>query len=221
MAFSLIDLLSPHYCCSCGKIGQILCEYCKYDIINDVPVQCLNCVRPVKRYGDTCSECQVYYQQGWAACEHSDAIRKLIADYKFNGARAAGRALAQLLTEALPSLPDDVIITTVPTVRSHVRARGYDHTSIIGRELARLKRLNFADTLRRNHNHRQRGASRSQRINQAKLAFAAIRPLRGGIYLLIDDVCTTGATVNYAAQTLLTAGASQVWVAVVAREPLD
>jgi len=66
------------------------------------------------------------------------------------------------------------------------------------------------------------GATKRAREIQAAAAFAA----RGSIdtdqpYLLIDDVYTTGATIRHAAQQLVDAGASAVWVAVICRQPLD
>lgn len=67
----------------------------------------------------------------------------------------------------------------------------------------------------------QRNATKKQWRVQAKEAFRSTRHLNGGVYLLIDDVVTTGATLHYGAQALLDAGADDVWVTVVARQPLD
>ena len=68
----------------------------------------------------------------------------------------------------------------------------------------------------------QRGASRSERINQARLAFRGAENTNGDVpYLLVDDIVTTGATLYFAAKTLKSAGANTVWVATIARQPLD
>lgn len=221
MRFAVSDLIAPHYCCSCGVVGKILCDYCKYDIISSIPVFCLQCLKPVGRFGDVCKQCKTYYAKGWVVGHHRAAIKQLIAEYKFHSAKSAGNELALLLSEALPNLPNDVIITSVPTVHSHIRQRGYDHTSAIAAKLAKDRHLPFSRTLKRQHNYTQRGSNKSTRLAQAKEAFGAVSVQVGAKYLLIDDVCTTGATVNYAAKALLDAGASEVWVAVVSREPLD
>lgn len=66
---------------------------------------------------------------------------------------------------------------------------------------------------------KQRGASRRERIAQAKQAFrliSTIEPDRP--YLIVDDIVTTGSTLKYAAQLLRDAGATEIWVAVVARQ---
>jgi ComF family protein len=148
-------------------------------------------------------------------------MRELIGRYKFNGARAAGRTLGGLLHESLPDLPADTLVTSVPTAPPHIRERGYDHAALIAKEFARARQLPYSPALKRRHTLRQRGASRKERLSQAATAFVAIKPVRGGRYLLIDDVCTTGATLLYAARALCKAGADEVWVAVITKEPLD
>lgn len=221
MRFNPISLIMPHYCCSCGVIGAILCDYCKYDIINDCVVECMACSRPVARYGDICKTCATSYTRGWIVGRHRDSLRELIGQYKFSGTRAAGGVLGAMLHEALPELPNDVVITSVPTAPPHIRERGYDHAALIAKRLAVLRAASYSPTLMRTHTRKQRGASRQERIKQAACAFAPVRSVKGGRFLLIDDVCTTGATVQYAAKTLRKAGAKEVWVAVISREPLD
>lgn len=221
MRLSLINAVMPHYCCSCGAIGEILCDHCKYDIIGECVVECIACGGPVARYGDTCKACVSPYRRGWMVGRHRDSIRELIGRYKFSGARAAGSTFGGLLHEALPELPADTLVTSVPTAPPHIRERGYDHAALIAKEFAHARKLPYSPTLRRLHTMKQRGASRKERLNQAATAFAAITPVRGGRYLLIDDVCTTGATLQYAARALRNAGADEVWVAVISKEPLD
>jgi ComF family protein len=127
-----------------------------------------------------------------------------------------------MLLQAIPVLPSDVIIIPVPTARAHVRERGYDHTVLLARYIAKRRHLQFAQPLVRATGTTQRHSSAVERNKQAKMAFAVKGKLVPNVpYVLIDDVVTTGATVKYAAQTLLDAGASQVWVAVIARQTLD
>lgn len=214
------DTPAPHYCCSCGQAGDVLCEYCKYDIISDIPVLCLACLGPVASYGAVCSGCNVGYKRGWFVAFHAGPVRELIKRFKFQRTRAGAQALADLMSAALPQVPSDIVVVPVPTVRSHVRDRGYDHAARLAKLLARQRGLKYASPLRRVNKATQRGANRAQRIKQASMAFGC-RRRASGRYLLIDDVCTTGATVNYAAKALVAAGASEVWVAVASREPLN
>lgn len=214
------NAISPHYCCSCGKIGAILCEYCKYDIIQELGSQCFACLGPVGRSGDVCARCKTYYSRGWFVGLHKGVLRELIARYKFKRTKAAVVPLAALLQGALPALPAGTLVANVPTVRAHVRERGYDHAELVAKTFARSAGLKYHNPLLRAANAQQRGAARSVRLQQARQAFTATNA-KSMLYLLIDDVSTTGATVNYAAKALKDAGAKDVWVATITREPLD
>lgn len=216
----LAELLAPHYCGSCGQIGSLLCDGCKYDIVSDTPQQCLACLRLVGRYGDVCKGCEVAYTKGWFVGLHQSAVRQLVNNYKFNRVQWSGGVLAGLLHASLPELPTDTIVVPVPTIAPHIRERGYDHAATIAHSFARLRQLPYRADLLRNGATTQRGVGRSQRLRQAANAFYCHKALAGR-YLLVDDVCTTGATVACAAKALRQAGANEVWVAVISREPLD
>ena len=93
---------------------------------------------------------------------------------------------------------------------------------LIARELGRLRHLPVSSVLHRATSTKQRDATRSRRISQAKAAFTCPDSLNDQtVYLLIDDVVTTGSTMKYAAQKLRDAGAGSVWIATVSRQPLD
>jgi ComF family protein len=146
----------------------------------------------------------------------------LIGALKFRNAYAAATPLSELLNDTIDQLPADTIVVPVPTVTSHIRERGYDHTRLIAGRFARQRRLQMHSVITRNGSARQRGANRSQRIAQAKGAFSVTGNINpAATYLLIDDVMTTGATIKYAAEALHQAGATQIWVAIIARQPLD
>ncbi|MFZ2545314.1 MAG: hypothetical protein WAW80_05030 [Candidatus Saccharimonadales bacterium] len=170
----------------------------------------------------TCGQCTVPYQRAWCVGSRQDYLRRLIDDYKFTNARSAYLPLADLLHERLPELPVSTVIVPIPTISSHIRQRGYDHMTLIASRFARLRGLRVDATLNRVTTTVQRGAGARQRVKQAKVAFNSIRQLDpNAIYLLVDDVVTSGATVKYAAHTLIDAGASTVWVATISRQPVD
>ena len=215
----LLSFIAPHPCSGCGKLGSPLCSNCKYDIISESFVAILASGRPAARNG-LCITCRVPYSRAWSVGERADTLLKLIDDYKFERMKAAHRPLADLLAARLPELPSNTIIVPIPTVNSHIRQRGYDHTLLIAKQLAKMKKLQMMQPLERITSAKQRGATRQQRIKQAQQAFGLrhdVQPERS--YLLIDDVVTTGATLKYAAKLLKDAGAMDVWVAVVARHP--
>lgn len=221
MIDKLLGIVAPHYCSGCMKPGTLLCDNCKYNIKDEPFAACIVC-RGVTATNNLCRRHTLPYQQAWCVGERSDALQRLIGQYKFQYAKSAFRDIGMLVDGRLPDLPDTTIIVPVPTVRSHVRERGYDHTLLIARHIAKKRKLPLRQLIERRTNTKQRDATRSVRISQAKQAFEVNVPADSSVpYLIVDDVVTTGATVQYAAQALWDAGARVIWVAVVARQPLD
>lgn len=216
---ALMATVAPHYCCGCGKTGTLLCDNCKYNIISESYDGCVACGRATTK--GVCADCKTAYSRAWCVGERDDALKVLIDGYKFSRKKASARELALLLHHQVAMLPPSTIVTAVPTVGRHIRMRGYDHAELLAKEFARLRGLHFQRTLYRTTKTRQRGANRTTRLAQAKTAFAPMSQVQTAVpYLLVDDVVTTGASLHYAAQTLRNAGAAEVWVAVVARQPL-
>ncbi len=219
MKTSLLDIFAPHYCCSCSMIGAILCDNCKNNITIKRFSSCIACGKPVAQRG-LCRRCRVPFTRAWCVGERTNALKVLINQYKFERARAAKNAIVDLLDATLPSLPDGVTIVPVPTIPPHIRHRGYDHMALVARGFARRRRLPYRTVVQRASNTVQHGTVRAVRLRQAKQAFEC-GDVPPGVYLLVDDVYTTGATVCYAADALLHAGATEVWVAVVSRQPFS
>ncbi|TAL14688.1 ComF family protein [Patescibacteria group bacterium] len=222
MIDTLLSFIAPHYCCGCGRVGSLLCGNCKYDIIHEQQSVCLVCKKPVGAAG-VCRTCRLTYDSAWSVGERRDTLQRLIGLYKFKYAREAYRVLGDLLIEALPDFPSDTIVVPIPTVSSHIRQRGYDHTLLIADYFARKRGLHLKQLLTRKTRTIQRHASASVRQTQAKVAFAPRKQIINGAapYLLIDDVATTGSTLIYATKLLKEMGASRVMVAVVAYQTLD
>ncbi len=222
MLDTLLSFVAPHHCCGCGETGTLLCDNCKYDIMSEPFEACIACGKGLVSRNGLCGVCKVPYQRAWCVADRRDHLQRLIGNYKFTNARAAYMPLAQLLSDRLPELPAETVIVPIPTINSHIRQRGYDHMGLIARRLAHLRALSVDISLQRITNTTQRGSGMRERAKQAKAAFMCAKQLDDKkIYLLIDDVVTSGATVKYAAQTLLDAGASTVWVASISRQPLD
>lgn len=221
MIDSCLSLLAPHLCCGCHKIGTLLCADCKYNIIDEGFSGCLLCGKLAGHYG-LCTRCRSPYERAWCVGGRSDELKRLIDGYKFNNQYAAYRPLGDLLHARVDELPSSTIIVPIPTVSPHIRQRGYDHTLLIARYLAKKRFLCVPQSLKRVTSTHQQGASKVQRMKQAKAAFTVQRKLSANTpYLLIDDVMTTGATMQYAAEALKKHGATIVWAAVLARQPLD
>ena len=213
----LLGVVAPHYCTSCGEIGAIFCQNCKYNIAAEPYESCIFCNK-LCHEDNICGQCSVVVSRAWCVGERSEALEKLLNTYKFERSVGAADALADLLAIRLPHVLD-VRIVPIPTVPRHVRQRGYDHAALIAKAFAARRGLPYDACLRRKTDTQQRGATRAQRKVQAAEAFVAHNVQPGVIYLIIDDIVTTGATLQAAARVLRGAGAADVWVAVVAHQP--
>lgn len=126
------------------------------------------------------------------------------------------------MANALPYIAPKTLIVPVPTASVRIRQRGYDHAALLSRHLAStLGGCNWPGAVIRLGQSRQVGASRAQRHVQLKNAFLT-RPsgaLSGADVLLVDDVVTTGATLEAVALKLKQAGAKTVNAVVFAQKP--
>ena len=169
-----------------------------------------------------CGRCRPGYSRAWAVGSYSSVLGELVRTMKFDGAREATRTIASLLDARLPALPTSVRLVPLPTIRPHIRERGFDHTLVMARQLGRLRGLPVDRSLVRRAQTVQRGKTLRERQRQATRAFGVAGPLDlEAIYLLLDDVVTTGSSMRAAARCLREAGASEVWAASLTREPLD
>lgn len=188
--------------------------------MNEPYERCIVCLRPATTAQQLCNDCHAPYTRAWCVGERNDGLEAAINRYKYDSTRAAVHQLVDLLDSVVPHLPPDTRVVAVPTIAPHVRTRGYDHVALIAARFAARRGLVVERALRRVGNAHQQGSTRSERLAHAKRAFRcdSVEPLT---HLLIDDVYTTGATLHYAAQALRGAGASEVWVAVLSRQPLE
>ncbi len=219
MIDTALSIVAPHYCYNCQKTGSVLCDSCKYDIVDEAIEACIICNAPEP--SGICVSCRTFYEKAWHIGSREGALLQLINDYKFERVRVAYKAAADLLDMYIPDLPADTVVVPIPTIAAHIRQRGYDHTALIAKAFARKRGLTYTPLLKRATTSHQRGASRSERFKQAAAAFSVGSAVESQPpYLLIDDVLTTGATLQYAAKTLHDAGAQHVWAAIIARQPI-
>ena len=137
-------------------------------------------------------------------------MAKLIEIYKYNSVRAASIVLASMLNETIAG---EYILVPLPTIRKHIRERGFDHVALMCRKTGRP----IKEALMRVNNSTQVGASSEQRRLQAQGAYVAIGCEQNKKYLLVDDVWTTGSSMIAACTAMRKAGAKNLAIAVIAR----
>lgn len=212
-----LDLVFPHSCRGCGRIGEVLCERCKNYIKSTHQNFCPQC-KKIKS-SSTCKNCPDL-PPIYVISNRDSMLGELIHDYKYHSVRALARPLAELLDSALPKdLPKDTRIVPLPTATHHIRSRGFDHTLLLAKKLGKLRDLPVEKLLERNKNTVQVGSDRSTRLTQADSAYKInpkIKIDKNATYLLLDDVWTTGASVTSAVNKLKQKGAKKIVIALLA-----
>ncbi len=150
-------------------------------------------------------------------------MRRLVHAFKFGGQSCLAEALSQQLYEAYEQheLEAD-LIAVVPLTGLRRRTRGYNQAALLAQNLARWLELPYVEALSRRGRatpQAQSPSAEQRRLNVID-AFAVrdAASVEGRRVLLIDDVATTGATLNACAVALLNAGASEVYGLTLARE---
>lgn len=208
--------LAPPECISCGKEGHTLCKSCSLKII-PYSERCWNCAS-LSPKGRTCPRCRRPGSPAhvWIAANHEGLARELLHTYKFDHQRIVAESLAQMMAKNFidnnGSESSNYLVVSVPTATSRVRERGFDHSGLLARNIARKLGLERQSVLGRLGQTRQVGAIRANRQAQITGKFWVKKPagVVGRQILLIDDVVTTGATLYEASKTLQLAGATRV-----------
>jgi len=214
----IIGTIAPHICIKCTAEGRLLCDSCAQGLI-PVVSRCYRC-RKLTPNSRTCSACRktskIYRLQVGMTYDHT--AKQLIGKLKFNGAQSAAVEIAKFLS-GVSSFSDDCIFVPVPTATSRVRRRGYDQAKLIARNLSKRQKLPYLDCLMRSGQTHQIGANRHKRLKQLTGAYRlkTINDVNGMHIILVDDVATTGATLEAAAHCLKNAGAKRVEAVVFAQ----
>lgn len=223
MINKLLNIVAPHHCCGCQKTGTLLCQNCKYDITSEPFARCIRCLGPANET-NVCQKCRKHYERAWCIGERTAALEKMIDSYKFGNTLDAADTLGGVLAGVMADIPLNACLVPIPTINTHIRQRGYDHTARMVGVMRRRLGCHSSSLLQRQTQTVQRGATRAKRLEQAKMAFCLYKGCQIDAdtpYIIVDDVFTTGATIDAAAQILRDAGARIIWVAVATREPLD
>ncbi len=220
-----LDFLFPKWCVGCGKEGDFICYSCRRSLIGIAPPVCPRCGTP-QPSGILCPTCV-----GWQAkidgirapFRFDGVMRQAIHNLKYRNLRALAAPLAKSLSDYLRVnlLPAQVLVP-VPLHQKRLRERGYNQASLLAWELSKLTGLPVVDDclIRQRYAPPQaRTSNVDERRGNVVNAFACRdHRLSGKQVLLIDDVSTSGTTLDACAAAVKAAGAASVWGLVIAKE---
>jgi len=230
----LLDMLYPRSCIGCGKSSpetfSHMCWDCWSDTLRVEPPFCDLCGDPVAGAIDhdfvcyACSAEKPAFDAARSVVRYDGAVGEALRRLKYEKALWLAPDLAEMLRNGIraeyPGLEFDWIVP-VPLYHVRRRERGYNQSAVLSFELARrigckprpglLRRIRPTST--------QTHLTAPQRLSNVQHAFQTRRgtALEGRRVLLVDDVMTTGATVNACAKALKKGGAKTVHVITVAR----
>jgi ComF family protein len=223
----LLDLLYPPRCAGCGRGGAWYCALCR-TLTRPVPQPyCQRCGQPLT--GSDCRSCAVslpVVDAVRAATLFAGPIRQAIHRLKYSNLTAVAPALSQLLAETYQEAgwSADVIVP-VPLYPARQRQRGYNQAERLARPLATALAIPLAAQAMRRQRATadQIGLDPAGRRANVLGAFAVVQggSVAGRTVLLIDDVATTGSTLDACARALFEGGAVSVRALVLARRSLD
>lgn len=226
LASASLDLLYPPRCVGCDKEGRFVCSTCLESLPRLVAPYCLRCAQPIA-HGDTCPRClesPLDIDGIRAPFLMEGTIREGVHRLKYNNLRAIAPILGGLLADYLNAQQLLVqALVPVPLHHERERRRGYNQAYLLAKEAG--KRLGvpvIPQVLSRLSNTPPQAKSLSAQERKANVqgSFRCPHPflVNGLEVVLVDDVCTTGATLEACARALKEAGAASVWGLALARE---
>jgi ComF family protein len=219
-----LDLLFPPRCAACGRVGSSLCEKCIASFAPLGEAVCVVCSTPLAEPG-LCSRCveqRPAFARVWSAFRYEGSLRRAILALKFR----RRRALAPLLAEQMACVlerpkPSGAVLCAVPMHPERRAQRGYNHAGLLAEGLGErwgLPVLGDEALRRARQTPQQVTYDYDDRMRNVAGAFVAgLAAVDGRNIVLVDDVCTTGATLNACALALLDAGATAVYGITLAR----
>ncbi|MFT5126482.1 MAG: ComF family protein [Rhodothermales bacterium] len=226
----LSRIVFPDLCPICVRrerddSGGFACTDCIQELTPLRTPRCLACGGHLDTVLESCSEC-LSVRRPWGRAVSAFAFgglpRQLVHRFKYQGNVALTHVLVAALVDAWTEHGDGDLdlVTAVPLHWRKAIRRGYNQSELLGRDLAKTLALPYQRLLRRPQATRaQAGLDYRERQRNLRHAFAPARNIdcKGAHVLLLDDVFTTGATLDHCARILKKAGATAISVITVAR----
>lgn len=222
---SATNLLFPQRCVHCGADGSLFCDTCEASSTRlSTSEVCRTCAL-LARSG----KCEICFTEppelnrAVAVFTYQPEIRDAVTALKYNDIRAIAPRLGTLMADAMPDTARSPVhaLVPVPISRSRMRTRGYNQAELLARRISEITGVEVrTDLLARTANNapQAKAASSKERAANVRDAFTVTGGLEEMRIMLIDDVMTTGATLNSCASALKNAGAGWVGALVLARE---
>jgi len=209
--------------CAVNVAAPLVCAGCLEDLFSSRN-RCLCCAIPLTGSASTCAAClrqQPHYDATIALADYQAPVDGLVLALKFGHRLELAPVLGSLLAERARHLVPCPLLLAVPLAFERLAERGFNQSAEIARAVARALRARFDPSilLRVRHAAAQASLSLAARRRNIRDAFLVRGDLRGRRVAVVDDVMTSGSTLDEIARVLKAAGAVHVTNLVVARTP--
>jgi predicted amidophosphoribosyltransferase len=219
----VVSLVVPPLCLACREpelSGDAVCPPCRGGLVPLVDPRCGRCGAPVVAPMPRCPECRgraLGFHSAWAPFAYEGTARRLVSALKSRGAtRAAAVMGSEVARRAPPGLLHGALVP-VPAHPGRRRGAGFNQAAWIAGAIGAIAGLPVADVLARRGGPPQVGLARRDRIANARGSVRAGRPPRAARVVLVDDVYTTGATLDACGRALAGAGVRDIVAVTFAR----
>ncbi len=227
---NLFEFLFPPRCAFCrellpeGNTAGVCCQ-CLKELPEIKDPRCRVCGAPMNSefampYCAQCAKGRPFIKC-FVPFVYTGNVRRSVSIMKFYSRPSAHRYFARRIADEMGGFRPD-FITYVPQNRKSLMQRGYNQTQLIAAELGRILKIPVRGTLiRKNEGRHQVGLSASERKRNAKKLYLKGKRQLSGTWLIVDDVITTGATMDACCSLLLQMGCREVYAAAAAKTVTD
>lgn len=226
---TILDILFPRRCPVCGEItkpaGSLICPSCFRKLSFVKPPVCKKCGKEVQdetmEYCEDCARHSHAFEYGIALLNYDETAKHSVAQVKYNNKREYldfyGTALSVRFERKIRGMNVDLLVP-VPVHRTRRRKRGFNQAEVLAEVMGRRLKIPVepAALIRHRKTLPQKELTAAERLKNLSGAVRADRKLTAGKrILLVDDIYTTGSTVEACSRALLEAGAEKVFFAVI------
>ncbi|MDO8525364.1 MAG: ComF family protein [Candidatus Omnitrophota bacterium] len=232
IAKNFANLLYPLHCAACKESLEALnktglCLHCDSQIKRNPKPYCSLCGRSLKSDGRLCAECErggFAFDRAWSACLYEGVLKELIHLFKYRGRLSLSGILCGKVIDFIKDNTEIIdginIITFVPLYNAWLNQREYNQSGILAAAISREFGVGISKALEKKHKTRRQNELSKEERSSNLLGLFRVKDsseFAGTRALLIDDVMTTGATLNECAKCLKSAGAAEVRCLTLAR----
>lgn len=220
----ILDILFPRHCPVCHDIvaakGELICKSCLKKLEPIGQPRCMKCGKQMmQKEREYCGDCQKSghrFEEGMAVYPYNQVMKNSIGKYKFSGRREYGdfyiHAMYHYGSGMLKRRKPQLIVP-VPVTAAAYKKRGYNQAAYLARGLSELTEIPMAECVGRKSGGRAQKelSARERKRNLRRLLYIKKKCLLPERVLVVDDVYTTGSTIDAMAAVLKENGAREVY----------